>query len=182
MPLWNLVLTGYPSSGKTLLARRLVQDKPDFVRISGDDLRTMFFNEPIPSRDEDLIYSTLGHVRDELLRRGYNVVIDATAPTNRTRSFLMRTKVKNVDSILIVVVASREELLERTRVRSHFGAVEAWDAAWQPPAKEVPTFKFRNDNLEEFGTNYYVLTELLNSRIHPFRKRFLSNIFPRIRA
>jgi hypothetical protein len=34
--------------------------------------------------------------------------------------------------------------------------------------------------LEEFNTNYYVLTELLNSRIHPFRKRFLSNIFPRI--
>lgn len=92
MPLWNLVLTGYPSSGKTLVARRLVQDRPDFVRISGDDLRTMFFNEPIPSRDEDLLYSTLTVIRDELLRRGYNVVIDTTAPTNKTRSYLMRSR------------------------------------------------------------------------------------------
>lgn len=180
MPLWNLVLTGYPSSGKTLLARRLVQDQSDSVRISGDDLRTMFFNEPIPSRDEDLLYSTLTAMRDELLRRSCNVVIDTTAPTNNTRSYLMRTKVPDVDRLLVVVVASRESLLERTRAGGHFGTIEAWDRSWEPPAKGVRTFKFRNDKLEEFGTNYYVLTELLNSRIHPFRKRFLSNIFPRI--
>jgi hypothetical protein len=135
----------------------------------------MFFNEPMPPRDEDLIYSTLAVVRDGLLRRYYTVVIDTTATTNRTRSFLMQTNVTNVDSLLILVVASREALLERTRARGHFGAVEAW----QPPTKEGPTFKFRNDNLEEFGTNYHVLTELLSSKIHPFRKRFLSNVFPR---
>ena len=180
MSLWNLVLTGYPSSGKTLLARRLVQDRPNFVRVSGDDLRTMFFNEPIPSRDEELLYSMLTIIRDELLRRQYNIVIDTIAPTNRTRSYLMSTKVPNVDSLLIVVVASRDSLLERTRARGHFGAVEAWDRSWEPPASDVPTFKFRNDNLEEFNTNYHVFTELLNSRIHPYRRRFLSNIFPRV--
>jgi predicted kinase len=53
LPLWNLVLTGYPSSGKTLLARRLVQDNSNFVKISGDDLRKVFFNQPILSRDEN---------------------------------------------------------------------------------------------------------------------------------
>lgn len=180
MPLWNLVLTGYPSSGKTLLARKIAQDRPEFVRISGDDLRVMFFNEPAPSRDEELLYTMLALIRDELLRRHHSVVVDTTAPTNRTRSYLMQTKVPNVDSLLIVVVASREALLERTRARGHFGAVEAWDKSWEPPSPEVPTYKFRNDNLEEFGTNYYVLTELLNSRIHPFRKRFLHNIFPRV--
>jgi predicted kinase len=180
LPLWNLVLTGYPNSGKTLLARRLVQDKPNFARISGDDLRTMLFNEPIPSRDEELPYSMLAIMRDELLRRRYNIIIDTTAPTNRTRSFLMNTKVPRVDILLIVVVASRHSLLERTHARGHFGAVEAWDRSWEVPPSNIPTYKFRNDNLEEFNTNYYVLTELLNSRIHPYRRRFLSNIFPRI--
>ncbi len=68
MPLRNLVLTGYPSSGKTLLVRRLVQDRSNFVRINGDDLRKMFFNEPIPSCDEELLYSMLTIIRDELLR------------------------------------------------------------------------------------------------------------------
>jgi len=32
LPLWNLVLAGHQSSGKTLVARRLVQDRGDFVR------------------------------------------------------------------------------------------------------------------------------------------------------
>jgi predicted kinase len=169
------VLTGYPSSGKTLLARRLVQDRSSFARISGDDLRTMFFNEPIPSRDEELLYSILAFTRDELLRRQYSTVLDTTAPTNRTRHFLTNTKVPRVESLLIVVVASRQSLLERTHARGHFGAVEAWDRSWESP-------KFRNDNLEEFNTNYYVLTELLNSRIHPYRKRFFSNFFPRVRG
>ena len=94
----------------------------------------------------------------------------------------MATKVPNVDSLLIAVVASRDSLLERTRARGHFRAVESWDRSWEPPASHVPTYKFRNDNLEEFNTNYYVLTELLNSKIHPFRKRFISNIFPKIPA
>ncbi len=93
---------------------------------------------------------------------------------------MMRTKVPNVDSLLIVVVTSRDSLLERTRARGHFGAVEAWDRPKGLPARNLPTYKFRNHNLEEFNTNYYVLTELLNSRVHPFRKRFLSNIFPEI--
>ena len=63
MPLWNLVLTGYPSSGKTLLARKIVQDRPEFVRISGGDSRVMFFNEPAPSRDEELLYTMLAMIR-----------------------------------------------------------------------------------------------------------------------
>ena len=116
----------------------------------------------------------LAMMRDELLRRQHSVAMDTTAPTNRTRSHLMQTKVPRVDSLLSVVVASRKALLERTRARGHFGAVEAWDKSWQPPSPEVQTYKFRNDNLEEFGTNYYLLTELLNSGVHPFRKRFLS--------
>lgn len=81
MPLWNLALTGYPSSGKTFVARILVQDKIDFVRITGDDVRTTFFNKKMPSRVEDLICSTPALVRHEFLRQHYNVVIDATAPT-----------------------------------------------------------------------------------------------------
>ena len=82
MPLWNLVLTGYPSSGKALLSRRLVQDRPNFVRISGDDLRKMFFNEPVPSRDEELLYSMLAIIRNELLRRQYDIIIDTTDQMN----------------------------------------------------------------------------------------------------
>jgi hypothetical protein len=85
-----------PSSAKTLLARRLVQDRPDFVRISGDDLRKMLINEPIPSRDEELLYSMLALIRDELLGRRHNAMIDTTPRTNGTRFYLMGTRSPSV--------------------------------------------------------------------------------------
>lgn len=92
----------------------------------------------------------------------------------------MRTKLPNVDSLLIVVLASKDSLLEGTRAGGNFDPVEAWDRSWELPASDVPTYKFRDDNLGEFNTNCHVLTELLYCKIHPFRKRFLSNIVPKI--
>jgi len=40
--------------------------------------------------------------------------------------------------------------------------------------------KFRNDDKSSFETSYYLLTELLRSRVNPYRRRFQGNIFPRI--
>jgi hypothetical protein len=86
-----LALPRNPSSSKTLLVRRMIQDKPNFASISGDDLRTMVFNEPISSSGGELLYSLLALIRDELLGLQYNIMIDTSAPTNGTRSYLMGT-------------------------------------------------------------------------------------------
>ena len=127
---------------------------------------------------------TLAMMREELLTCQHNVVIDTTVPANRTRSYLMRTKVQSVDSLLIVVVASRESVLERTRARSHFGRSKRGTKYGKPPHRGFQPFKFRSDTLEDLGTDYYVLTELslLNSMFHPFRNRFLSNVSPRLQT
>jgi len=84
--LWNIVLSGYPKTGKTLLAKRLVADSKNFARIGVDDLRTMLFNEVPPCRDEFLVYSLLAEIRDSLLKRGYSVIIDSTTPDNVNRA------------------------------------------------------------------------------------------------
>jgi len=39
--LWNIVLSGYPKSGKTMLANRLVAENQFFARIGVDELREM---------------------------------------------------------------------------------------------------------------------------------------------
>jgi tRNA uridine 5-carbamoylmethylation protein Kti12 len=57
--LWNIVLSGYPKSGKTLLARRLVAENTCFTRVGVDELREMLFNEVPPCRDEFLLYSLI---------------------------------------------------------------------------------------------------------------------------
>ncbi|MDI6690728.1 MAG: hypothetical protein QME50_02525 [Candidatus Bathyarchaeota archaeon] len=46
--LWNIVLSGYPRSGKTMLAKRLIAENPYFARVGVDELREMLFNETPP--------------------------------------------------------------------------------------------------------------------------------------
>ncbi|MGQ9642086.1 MAG: AAA family ATPase, partial [Candidatus Bathycorpusculaceae bacterium] len=118
--LWNIVLSGYPRSGKTVLANRLVAENQYFARIGIDELRSMLFNEVPPCRDEFLIYSMIAQMRDELLEKGYSIVIDSTAPDNVTREFLIATRVKYVNRLLVMLNVDREALFrwEATQLSS----------------------------------------------------------------
>ncbi|MGQ9506731.1 MAG: AAA family ATPase [Candidatus Bathycorpusculaceae bacterium] len=171
--LWNIVLSGYPRSGKTMLAKRLIAENQNFARIGVDELREMLFNEAPPCRDEFLVYSLIATMRDALLNKGYSVVIDSTAPDNVTRQFLLVTKKKRVNSLLIMLNVDRDVLIERNIEK--FGdasAVIAWDKRWQKPAGNIPVFKFKSSNQLQFEVYFARLKELLESETHPFKPEF----------
>lgn len=171
--LWNIVLSGYPRAGKTKLAKRLMADNQYMARIGVDELRNMFFSQSYPCRDEYMIYSMIAEMRDALLKFGYSVIIDSTAPFNVTRQFLLTTKIKPVNPLLVVVSADRPILIERSVQK--FGddeAVSAYDKRWEGPEDTFPIFKFRSSNPEEFEDYYARLTELLQSETHPYKPEF----------
>jgi predicted kinase len=171
--LWNIVLSGYPRSGKTTLAKRLVADHPSFARIGVDELRDMLFNEIYPCRDEFLVYSIISDMRDALLSKGYSVIIDSTAPDNVTRQFLLTTKAKRINELLIIVTTERNTLA--TRNIETFGdthPIIAYDKRWENPKKNIPLFKFKSTNTQEFENYYSRLEELLESEVHPFKPEF----------
>jgi predicted kinase len=172
------VLSGFPGSGKTLLARRLVSENPTFVRLSVDDVRLMFYGTSEPSSDEEFVYTSLASLRDLSLRRGLNVILDCTAPRNSTREFLLRTKPEDVVRLLVVMIVNKEELDRRNQERNFVGSFEAWNKVWEEPLTTMPVMKFRNDNQTSFDTSYYVLTELLRSNVSPYRRRFIEHMFP----
>ena len=163
-----------------MLARRLVSENRNFVRLSVDDLRSMFFGPVEPPKEEEFVYNSLATLRDLVLRSGRSVVLDSTAPKNTTRRFLLNTRVEGVIRLVVVFVVDRNELEGRNRERGMVGAVEAWDKSWENPPATMPVMKFRNNSLAEFETSYYVLTDLLRSKVNPYRRRFIANLFPRI--
>lgn len=171
--LWLIVLSGYPGSGKTLLAKRLVADYPHMARVGVDELRNMLFNEAYPCRDEFLVYTMIAEMRDTLLKKGYSVIIDSTAPNNMTREFLLTSKVSPVNNLLVVFSVEREVLIERSIKR--FGSsipIDAYDKRWENPKGGIAIFKFKSNTLEEFEAYYARLRELLESEIHPFKPEF----------
>jgi len=180
MLLWNLVLSGYPGSGKTVLARRLISEHPNFVRLSVDDLRNMFFGPMEPSNEEEFVYNALAALRDLTLRNGRSVVLDSTAPKNSTRDFLLNTRVEGVVTLVVLMLVEKNELEGRNQERGMKGVLDAWNKVWENPSPSIPVMKFRNNSLTEFETSYYVLQDLLRSKVNPYRRRFLGHIYPRI--
>jgi predicted kinase len=171
--LWNIVLSGYPAAGKTMLAQRLLADKHCFARVGVDELRRMFFSENYPCHDEFVVYSMIAEIRDDLLKFGYSVVIDSTAPFNVTRQFLLTTRITPVNPLLVVVSAERALLTKRTMQKfGNDATILAYDKRWEEPKGEFPVFKFRSGNAEEFEAYYARLTELLESETHPFKPEF----------
>jgi predicted kinase len=175
---WNIVLSGYPRAGKTKLAKQLISDHQYFARIGVDELRTMFFSECFPCRDEYMTYSMIAEMRDALLRFGYSAVIDSTAPFNVTRQFLLTTRVKPVNPLLVIVTVDKPILVERTRETfGHDEPVVAYEKRWENPPEGFPIFKFKSNNEEEFKDYYARLTELLQSETHPYKPEFHSALF-----
>lgn len=157
-----------------------MSENPRFVRVSVDDVRSMFYGTAEPSEDDEFVYDCLVSLRDLALRRGYNVILDSTAPQNSTREFLMKTGVDDVVGLLVVMIVSRMEVDRRNWERKLVGFSDVWDKVWEEPSKRMPVMKFSNENQVSFDTSYYLLTELLKTNISPYRKRFLDYMFPRI--
>jgi predicted kinase len=177
--LWNIVLSGYPRSGKTMLARRLVADSQSFARIGVDELREMFFYESYPCRDEFLVYSMIAEMRDDLLKNGYSIVIDSTAPDNVTRQFLLTTKFKPVNRLLVVFNVDKNILMDRNIEKfADAHPVFAYDKRWEEPKGDIPVFKFKSNNMKEFEAYYARLKELLESETHPFKPEFHPALLP----
>ena len=176
---WNIVLSGYPNSGKTILAKRLVTDYQCFARVNVDALRDMLFNETPPSRDEYAVYALVAQTRDALLRQGYSPVIDSTAPDNVTREFLLSTPISPINELLIILNVNRQTLTKRSIQRNgNTNRIYAWDKRWEQPKKEYNLLKFNSNNMKEFEESYAILTELLESETHPFKPEFRPRLFP----
>jgi hypothetical protein len=122
-----------------------------------------------------MTYSMIGETRDALLRFGYSTLIDSTAPFKVTRQFLLTTKAKPVNPLLVIVTADRPVLIERTLEKcGDEDTVLAYEKCWETPQEGFPVFKFRSSNPEEFEDYYARLCELLQSETYPYKPEFQS--------
>jgi len=140
----------------------------------------MFFGPMEPSNEEEFVYNVFGALRDLALKNGRSVILDSTAPKNSTRDFLLNTRVEGVVRLVVLMLVEKNELAGRNQARGMKGVLDAWDKVWENPSLSMPVMKFRNNSIGEFETSYYVLQDLLKSKVNPYRRRFLGYIYPRI--
>lgn len=83
---WVIWITGLPGSGKSTIAARLRQRRPDSVLLSMDEFRKVVTPKPDYSENErEYLYRSIVFTAQTAYDLGHNVIIDATANRRRWR-------------------------------------------------------------------------------------------------
>jgi len=168
-----VVLTGYPSSGKSTLSKYL-QKEYDFTVISADDLRHSMFGEgyfnlkelPNGNLKEDLVWQMIGRGKMEALNRGLDVLIDTTAMVDEVRYLHLDTTIPYKGSLiankyLLWVDTDREVIGERNLKRGRSNdPLKWWDEHWTDPVlgnDNCLLLRLRNNTEEDLQRIYDAL-------------------------
>jgi len=123
-----VVFRGLPGTGKTTLARQLVERRPDLLVLSRDSLRSGIFPRPTFSEEEkafvdELILAMTGF----LLDREKSVVIDGMALSSSRRLHEFADAARSRQTTLRIVECACSETAAMARLRADAGAHPAGD-------------------------------------------------------
>ena len=153
------ITVGCPGSGKSTHAKALVRvhdaqfAEPKLVYLSSDELRAKFGKS---ESDQSVTHTVFDHIHkelDNLLEKGYSVIIDATSINKKNRKkYIDIAKKYKVRIEALVFIQPKNILLERINKRINQGG------------RDVPEWvidkmlnQFENPTIEEgFTEVYYV--------------------------
>ncbi len=144
-----VVLTGYPSSGKST-ARSFLESELGFSSISSDRIRDEMWGQSYPElmregtegeRKNAAVWDEILRKKNEYLLDKQDTVIDTTALDNYFRMALFDTRLtREIDikslKTLVYLEVDRSELTRRNIERGRKNdANSEWDERWQPPTQ-----------------------------------------------
>jgi len=152
-----VVLTGYPTCGKSRVSKFLAQNL-GYTRISGDEISIELFGHTYPYTDDEnpeRIWETIYKRRDEGLTEGRNVVIDTTAYDEQRRKRLFNARIP-ADKYLVWLQVNPETMNRRTRERKWTeNSIEQWKnfVGWEDPKQnDYRLLVYQNNDPEDLET------------------------------
>lgn len=123
-----VMLSGLPGSGKSYLARRL-RERLRAEIVEADRVRKALFADPLYTAEESrLVHRVCRIVVGNILRRGGNVIYDATNLVEFHRTFVYRLAERCQARLVIVQTVAPEEVI-RERLASRLAARHPFDAS-----------------------------------------------------
>lgn len=116
------ILVGAPGSGKSTWGKKIVENKPNIVRLCPDEFRAQFGTGEGDQTVSAKAFAATREGMDAALASGKDVLIDATNMHHKGRKdFLAIAKKYNANKIAVVFEATRQTLIERNQMRGAEG-------------------------------------------------------------
>jgi adenylyl-sulfate kinase len=162
-PFFTIWLTGLPCSGKTTIAKRLIEALNEdrslnrgikFVNLDGDDLRSKL-NEDLSFTPEDRAENLrrVGHLASLFNDKGLNVVCSFVSPTEELRECAL----KNIDNVFTVFIKCSAEKCSERDVKGMWKKAKSGEipmftgltAPYNPPESPDLVLDTENSTVEE---------------------------------
>ena len=138
-----VILCGLPGTGKSFLARRLADQLPALI-VESDLIRKVLFPQPDYSFQESRYTHRVGHrLIEEALKKGFNVISDATNLAEWHRESLSRIAQRTNARFVIVQITAAGPVIQDRLTRRHADRAphDYSDATWQVYEKLKPSFE-----------------------------------------
>lgn len=152
-----VVLTGYPTCGKSTVSKFLAQSL-GYTRLSGDEISIELFGHTYSYKDDEnpeRIWERIYKRRDEGLKEGRNLVIDTTAYNERMRKRLFDTQTP-ADKYLVWLQVNLKTMNKRTVERQWTeNSIEQWKnyVGWEDPKQNgYQLLVYQNNNPNDLGS------------------------------
>jgi predicted kinase len=169
-----VVMTGYPSAGKSQISKYLVEEH-SFTGLLIDDLRRELFGRGYlemlndgenGDRENQETWRALEWRKICGLLAGHDVVVDSTSQDEYARKQLFNTGLVTQNTLIYPEV-SREELARRNTERGRVNDANAmWDKIWEEPkpSKLYKLLQAPNETLEDQARIFRELDQRFGKR------------------
>lgn len=107
-----IVMCGIPGSGKSTLAHMIHLARDNCVVISTDLIREALFDDANSQENNELVFETAFNEMKHYIRKGYDVIFDATNITEKSRKSLLSAS-KAYRNRIMVLNTDLEECIKR---------------------------------------------------------------------
>ncbi|MBA7487322.1 hypothetical protein ES707_22885 [subsurface metagenome] len=144
-----IAVSGLPGTGKSYFCSKLAERLP-FIVLESDTLRKALFPSPsYSSQESSHLFQTCHYLIEQLLKRGFCLILDATNLLEGHREYLYSIA-ERLDVKLILVQVKAPPQVVRERLRDREKSATKSDADWS-------VYRKMKSSVQPIRRNHYVV-------------------------